>query len=178
MKIILTESQVERLIIEQSELSFDRRFGTAAAAEKSNAGNRQMVNAVLNMDPHTRNELLAFGAAFIPVVGPFVSMGIATYDAKTLWDEGHKKEAALTFAFGMLPLVSKIPIFKQIGTKGISTLARKIVSGSAELTALEKDFILALKTHPEFLHTVKEHIRNKAIASGINVATDVASKKL
>ena len=91
MKIILTESQVKRLVTEQSEGSFDRRYSTASAAEKSNAGNKQMVKALINMDPHTRNTILAIGVAFIPVVGPALSMGVAAYDAKLYWNEGKKK---------------------------------------------------------------------------------------
>jgi hypothetical protein len=175
--IILTESQVKKLITEQSELSFDRRYSTASAAEKSNVGNKQMVNAVINMDPHTRNAILAIGVAFIPVVGPALSMGVAAYDAKSYWNEGKKKEASLSLFLGLLPIISKIPVFKQLGAKGMSGLASKIIAGGTELTALENEVIQILKTNPKLLDAAKGYIKNKAISVGVDVTHDAVIKE-
>ena len=177
MKIILTESQVKRLVTEQSEGSFDRRYSTASAAEKSNAGNKQMVKALINMDPHTRNTILAIGVAFIPVVGPALSMGVAAYDAKLYWNEGKKKEAALALFLGLLPVISKIPVFKQLGAKGLSGLANKIITGSTELTALENEFVQVLKTNPNLIESAKGYLKNKAISSGVDMTQGVVKKK-
>jgi hypothetical protein len=175
--IILTESQVERLINEQSEASFDRRYSTATAAEKSNAGNKQMVKAFINMDPHTRNTILAIGVAFIPVVGPALSMGVAAYDAKLYWNEGKKKEAALTLFLGLLPVISKIPAIKQLGTKGMSQLATKIIAGTTELTALENEVVKVLKVNPSLIESARTYIKNQAISKGVDVAQNVSTKR-
>jgi hypothetical protein len=49
MKILITESQLRKIISEQSDASFDRRYGTADAAAKTNADNRALVNSVANI---------------------------------------------------------------------------------------------------------------------------------
>lgn len=119
---------------EQNDLAFDRRYGTAAAAEKSNRENRELVNAILNIDPHTRNMILGIASAFIPVVGPFIAAGIGLYDAKQYYDEGDTKTAGLIAMFSIMPgvgsIVAKIPGVKQLGTKGMTALASKLSMGT------------------------------------------------
>jgi hypothetical protein len=163
MKIILTESQVDRLINEQSEGSFDRRYSTATAAEKSNAANKQLVNALVNMDPHTRNDLLAFGLAFVPVVGPALSLGMSMYNAKTYYNEGKKKEAGLALFLGLLPgistVVAKVPGVKQLGAKGMSLLADKIVLGG-KLTGFENQIATKLVGDPSIVKIADVYLKN------------------
>jgi hypothetical protein len=175
MKIILTELQVKKIIDEQSDGSFDRRYSTATAAEKSNADNRQMVKAIINMDPHDRNQLLSFAAAFVPVIGPALSLGIAAYDAKTYFQQGKKKEAGLSLFLALLPgmgaVVSKIPGIKQLGVKGMSTLGKKIIDGGRNLTALENEVVLAVKSHPQIYSLAKDDIKSKMASAGYDVVT-------
>jgi hypothetical protein len=86
-----------------------------------------------NLDPHTIATIFAIGAAFIPVVGPFISAGIGLADAALYYKEGDNKAAGLTAAFSMLPfagkVVSKIPGVKELGAKGMAALASKLSKG-------------------------------------------------
>lgn len=133
---------------EQNDLAFDRRYGTAAAAEKSNRENRELVNSILNIDPHTRNMILGIASAFIPVVGPFIAAGIGMYDAKQYYDEGDTKTAGLIAMFSILPgvgtIVSKIPGVKQLGTKGMTALASKLSKGVKITNPTEIEIVNAI----------------------------------
>ena len=96
------------------------------------------------LDPHTKNVILGFGAAFIPVVGPLISAGIGLADAKLYYDEGDKTSAGLTATFAMLPLVGslvlKIPGVKELGVKGMSRLA-SLIKSNGKLTKQELEIV-------------------------------------
>ena len=169
MKIILTESQVERLVSEQILLpgifggTGVQKVATTAAAK------------FLNMDPHDRNQLLSFAAAFVPVIGPALSLGIAAHDAKIYLQQGKKKEAGLSLFLALLPgmgaVVSKIPGVKQLGVKGMSTLGKKIIDGGRNLTPLENQVMLAVKNNPQVYSLAKDDIKSRMTSAGYDVVT-------
>jgi hypothetical protein len=141
MEYILTERQFEiiskRLVSEQ-----DKWW------EKSSYMSREWDKATTtlnNLDPHTLLQVAEIGTAFIPVVGPMISMGIGLADAALYYKEGDKKSAALTAAFSMIPgiatLVKKIPGVKELGEKGMAALASKISKGSKTFTKEEVNII-------------------------------------
>lgn len=143
MKIILTESQVNFLILnEQGHLDtgFETdRYSTAEKAAATNKGNREMVDSFGG--PHKVMELLSIGTLFVPVVGPLISLGIGLADAGLYLKEGKKKEAGIAAALSILPFsaeaVAAIPVIKQLGQKGMQALATKLAS-NMELGMLEK----------------------------------------
>lgn len=96
-----------------------------------------------NVDPHNLMTVLAIGTAFIPVVGPFISAGIGLADAGLYYNEGDKKTAGITAALSMLPfvgsLITKIPGIRQLGVKGMATLASKLGNGGKNLTKAEAE---------------------------------------
>ena len=126
-------------IAEQNDLAFDRRYGTADAAEKSNRENRELIDAIGG--PHRILELMSIGTLFIPVVGPLVSLGLGFADSAIYMKEGKKKEAAVAAILAILPQVSEvvttIPAVKQLGQKGMQALANKLAQ-NMELGLLEK----------------------------------------
>lgn len=126
-------------IAEQNDLAFDRRYGTADAAEKSNRENRELIDAIGG--PHRVLELMSIGTLFIPVVGPLVSLGLGFADSAIYMKEGKKKEAAVAAILAILPqvteVVTAIPIVKQLGQKGMQALANKLAQ-NMELGLLEK----------------------------------------
>jgi hypothetical protein len=147
MKILITESQLRKIISEQSDASFDRRYGTADAAAKTNADNRALVNSVANwykQNAHTVNTVLQIGTAFIPLVGPFISAGIGLADASIYYKNGDTKQAGLVAILSILPgagkLVSKIPAIAQLGEKGMAALAVKLGTNKA-LTSIETGIV-------------------------------------
>lgn len=147
MKILITESQLRKIISEQSDASFDRRYGTADAAAKTNADNRALVNSVANwykQNAHTVNTVLQIGTAFIPLVGPFISAGIGLADASIYYKNGDTKQAGLVAILSLLPgastVVSKIPAIAQLGEKGMAALAVKLGTNKA-LTSIETTIV-------------------------------------
>lgn len=85
-------------------------------------------------NPHEATQLVALGAAFLPVIGPYLGGAIALADAKRYYDEGDTKNAGLVGMFALLPgfisIVSKIPFIKLLGAKGMSALAAKFSKGA------------------------------------------------
>ena len=163
MKIILTESQVERLVSEQ--ILLPGIFGGSEAQKVATTA----VAKYLNLDPHTRNSILSIGAYFIPYVGPALSSGIQAYDVSLYLKEGKNKEAGLTLFLMCLPLigsvVQKIPGVKQLGTKGMSLLSKKIISNGA-LTPLENSVVSSIKSNTKLIDIAKQQINSRLANAG------------
>ena len=163
MKIILTESQVERLVSEQ--ILLPGIFGGSEAQKVATTA----VAKYLNLDPHTRNSILSIGAYFIPYVGPALSSGIQAYDVSLYLKEGKNKEAGLTLFLMCLPLigsvVQKIPGVKQLGTKGMSLLSKKIISNGA-LTPLENSVVSSIKSNTKLIDIAKQQINGRLANAG------------
>ena len=183
---------------EQNDLAFDRRYGTAAAAEKSNRENRELVQGVVDFYKkynHEVNTVLGIGAFFIPFVGPAVSAGIGVLDAKQYHDEGDDKMAGMMIMFSALPVIgsvaTKIPGVKELGAKGMAALAKKITLGSkitnptevevvtqiakykelikAEMGKIGKDATIAAARKGVQKNIVRKNVANKAVGIGGNV---------
>jgi hypothetical protein len=183
---------------EQNDLAFDRRYGTAAAAEKSNRENRELVQGVVDFYKkynHEVNTVLAIGAFFIPFVGPAVSAGIGLADAGQYYKEGDTKMAGMVGMFSILPgvgtVVSKIPGVKTLGAKGMAALAKKITLGSkitnptevevvtqiakykdlikAEMGKIGKDATIAAARKGVQKNIVRKNVANKAAGIGGSV---------
>jgi hypothetical protein len=168
MKIILTESQVERLVSEQILLP-----GIFAGTGVQKAA-ITVASQFINMDPHTRNTILALGANFVPFVGPALSMGISAYDAMQYRKEGKNKEAGLALFLAILPglstVVKEVPGLKQLGIKGVTSLIDKVVNFE-KVTPLEMEVLQKIGTNPKVLSTAKGYLKNLAISKGVDVTT-------
>lgn len=85
------------------------------------------------LEPHTIMTIAAIGSAFIPVIGPLISAGIALGDAAIYAKEGDMKTAGMAVMFAFLPgigkVASEIPAIAKLGVKGMSTLASKLSKG-------------------------------------------------
>jgi len=195
MKLVITESQLKKIILEQSEAGFDRRYGTADAAAKTNADNRALVNSVSNwykQNIHTVNTVLQIGTAFIPFVGPFISAGIGLSDAGIYYKNGDSKKAGLVALLSLLPgvskVVSEIPAIAQLGQKGMAALAVKLGTNGA-LTSTETAIVDGLAKNAGMVqqessnliqklaqkavqtHANAHPIIQKAAKAGLNAAT-------
>ena len=77
---------------------------------------------------HGLIDIAALGAAFIPLVGPFISLGLELGNAALYASEGDKYTAGLSLAFTLIPagqLIRRIPAVKQLGRNGLVTLLKK-----------------------------------------------------
>ena len=180
---------------EQNDLAFDRRYGTAAAAEKSNRENRELVQGVVDFYKkynHEVNTVLGIGAFFIPFVGPAISSGIALMDAKQFYDEGDTKMAGMVGMFSLLPVVGPvtklIPGVSKLGPKLMAELGKKITLGAkitnpteievvsqmakykdlikAEMAKIGKDATIAAARKGVQKNVVRKNIANKAVGVG------------
>jgi hypothetical protein len=150
MKYIISERQYN-LLSEQldSRMPFQpETFGyNPKKPETTNAAAQKQKEFFKSIDPHTLAMILGIGSAFIPVVGPFISVGIGFADAALYYQEGDTKTAGLVAAFSLLPglaIANKIPGVKELGAKGMVLLASKIGSG-AKLTKAEIEIAGAIK---------------------------------
>jgi hypothetical protein len=172
----------KRLLSEQSDAAFDRRYGTAAAAAKTNADNRAMINSVADWyksNNHTINTVLGIGATFIPFVGPFIASGIGMMDAKQHYDEGHRTEAGIVFAFSLIPGIGMLknltPGFKQLGSKGMVQLAKKIGT-KAPLSKIEQEVLEVISKNSELIKKAVETSGKQMAATGASKVTNAAVK--
>lgn len=161
------------------DINFDRRYGTVAAAEKSNKENRELVNAVLNIDPHTRNMILGIATAFIPVVGPFISAGIGFYDAKQYYDEGDTKTAGMVAMFSVIPGISAIktaiPLVTKLGTKGMASLGVKLSKGVKIVNPQEIEVVNSIR---KYRPLIQQELNKKANELSIMAAKNNVKKQI
>ncbi len=82
---------------------------------------------------HNLIDIASIGALFIPVVGPFISLGLELSNAALYMEEGDDYMAGLSFAFALIPggeLIAKIPAVKKLGRDGLASLIKKSRAGS------------------------------------------------
>ena len=133
-----------KTLLEQSEFAMDRRYGIS----KRNARALNMTDAEYEKEINNSEETakfiyeyrhgildaLAIGTFFIPVVGPFISLGIEVGNAALYYNEGDKEMAALAAAFALIPageLIRNIPGVKKYGRNVIVRAFQKANSGKA-----------------------------------------------
>jgi hypothetical protein len=96
-------------------------------------------------DQHTANLVFGIAAAFIPVIGPFISAGIGLSDAALYYKEGDTKTAGMIAMFSLLPgvgvIANRIPVIRQLGVKGMSALASKLSKGQKITDPIELQVI-------------------------------------
>ena len=82
---------------------------------------------------HNLIDIASIGVFFIPVVGPFISLGLELSNAALYMEEGDEYMAGLSFAFALIPggeLIAKIPAVKKLGRDGLASLIKKSRAGS------------------------------------------------
>lgn len=165
MKIIITENQYNLILEQKSDYAMDSQANAIArSAGIRSQKDYNTVNTITkkamdvtmgNMDKHTAMTILQIGTAFIPFVGPFISMGIGLADAAMYYKDGDKKTAGLVGALSCIPgiggLSSKLGLTKWTA-QSLGALGKKISMGSkllpeemavAKIIAKNKNLILS-----------------------------------
>lgn len=187
MKIIISENQLKSLL-EQSDYAMDRRgnallYSTGIRSKEDYESVNKIINTSspsINVDPHTAAMILGIGAAFIPVVGPFIAAGIGLADAALYYKEGDTKSAGMSALFSIIPgvgpVVSKIPGIAKLGVKGMSALASKISKGVKITDPLEVSVVNAIGQNKDFVKSaVNNHV--KALSQQAAAKTTSSSVK-
>ena len=208
MRIVITESQAKHLIedlynpldnevvtysnrIEPSEGDVNEQIpGLGPAGGYDYQKPKAIMKAgeeLVNIDPHVLLGSLEFGAEFIPEIGPIVAAGLSAVDAAVYLKQGRKKEAGLALVLGCIPfagqLINKIPVVKQLGSKGLTILADKIAKGITKLTVEENEVMIFINFNKSLIHqemdglfkrTAKTIASNKAASSLHPIVNKVA----
>jgi hypothetical protein len=174
MKIILTEQQY-RYICEQQNLGLKGKTLSPKAAPPKGFGKS---NPQGNL--HDVATVLAIATVFIPVVGPFISAGIGLADAALYYKEGDAKTAGLVAAFSMLPavgsVVSKIPGVKQLGVKGMASLASRLSKGAQITNPVEVAVVNGINLNKNLVQNgLNSQVRTLA-QQGASRATNAATR--
>ena len=187
MKLVITESQLKKiiseqqysLILEQSDSKFGlERFGYNSkkpetldkAAEKFNEFNN-------SLDKHTLLTITQIATAFIPLVGPLISMGVGMADAALYLKEGDKKTAGLVGIFSMIPSVGGLAAKLGLGkwsAKALSEIGKKISLGS-KLSPLETQAANRVAQYRQLIQTEMNKIGKQAT---IQSGKDAAKKQI
>ena len=108
-------------------------------------------------------------------------MGISLYDAASYYKEGDVKNAGLTATLALLPgastLVTKIPGIKELGAKGMSTLATKLASNS-KLTKLESEVAKGLSANKSLVQKELSNIVSSTAKKAAATTTKPSTKKV
>ena len=140
MKLIKEDIKRINSIINYNEKNIVNEQGFFDSLEK---GFGYLVKGASALDPHLVLPILSVGSFFIPVVGPFLSLGLEFADAALYWKEGDKEMAGLALAFTIIPfgeLIRKIPAVRGKSIKWLTEAVEKGVNGR-QLTKLEKQAV-------------------------------------
>jgi hypothetical protein len=141
---------------------------------------RRMAEDWYKQNAHTVNNVLQIGSLFIPVIGPLITAGIGLADAAVYAKEGRTTEAGIVAAFSLLPgmasVVSKIPGISQLGQKGMTALATKVLS-KTPLNSVEQGVMTGVQANAALIkQEANNTIRNMATKAVAKV-TDSTTKK-
>ena len=90
---------------------------------------------------HPILQIAALGTMVIPLVGPFISLGLDLADAGLYYSEGDKYMAGFTLAFALIPasqLVAKIPAVKKVSKQGLVKILKFFRYGGKSGVVLSK----------------------------------------
>ena len=113
----------------------------------------QQLKPLSKEDRHLLMDIAAVGTFFIPVVGPFLSLGIELANAGLYYSEGDKEGAGFALAFALIPmgeLVGKIPAVRNLGRNGLASLIKKVRTGG-RLTKTEAEAVEQINKNKKWL---------------------------
>ena len=178
MKYIISERQfltLRSLLFEQKDFKMDFSSMPMVAgfpARKKTGTTSENIWG----DQHTANLVFGIAAAFIPVIGPFISAGISLGDA-----------ALFAFLPGIGKLIPKIPSIAKLGTKGMSSLASKLSKGQkitdptelAAVKGISENIDLVKSSLDTHVKTLAQQAATKPISSQIKTSlTNLAKQGL
>jgi hypothetical protein len=197
MRYVVTERQL-KLLVEQPESRFgpeqfmshsERQDFHSGNSEKAGAalmsGSKKQMDYVHSIDPHTVMTIAAFGTAFIPLVGPFISSGIAMADAAMYYKQGDTKTAGLVGLFSLIPVIGGLAAklgLGQVTSKIMSEIAKKISFGG-KFSAAEVQIVNKVAQYRNLIQQEITKLSAKAgvkagVKAGINTAKHNVKKRL
>jgi hypothetical protein len=141
---------------------------------------RRMAEDWYKQNAHIVNNVLQIGSLFIPVIGPLITAGIGLADAAVYAKEGRTTEAGIVAAFSLIPgmasVVTKIPGVKQLGQKGMTALATKLLT-KKPLNSVEQGVMMGVQANAALIRQEANNtVKNMATRAVVKV-TDSTTKE-
>jgi uncharacterized protein YlbG (UPF0298 family) len=198
MNFIITEQQY-RLILEQPDFKMPfqiEKFGYKSGNPKTHNKNIEeqsmggMMSPTYMSDPknikdfgdfiyeyrHGLLDVAAFGALAIPLVGPYLSIGIELGNAALYAKEGEDYSAGLSLVFALIPggfvgkpLLNKIPALRYMTKQELRQLMKKISNPKTvkTLSKTEKELMEQVNKHSKWLILTATKELTKKITIGL-----------
>jgi hypothetical protein len=118
-------------------------------------GKLEDVSKFIYDNRHGLIDIAAIGTAFIPVVGPFISLGLELGNAALYASEGDNYTAGLATAFALIPggqLIRRIPAIKKLGRNGMAKLLKKVRNPklAKTLSEIEKEVLESINKNSKW----------------------------
>ena len=176
MEFIITESQCKRILIEQPESRFS--FGYNPWSKDPNNFRDSMkrqeefisdMSKFIYDNRHGLLDIASIGATFIPIVGPFISIGIEIGNSALYFSEGDNYSGGLTLAFALIPggqLIRRIPAVKKLGRNGLVLLLKKAKNPKLvkTLTKIEQEALEQMNKNSKWVILTASKELSKKIA--------------
>lgn len=120
---------------------------------------------------HGLIDIASIGTAFIPVVGPFISLGLELGNAALYASEGDNYTAGLATAFALIPggqLIRRIPAIKKLGRNGMAKLLKKARDPklAKTLSEIEKEVLESINKNSKWVRlTAARQLSKKMVYS-------------
>ena len=117
---------------------------------------------------HGLIDIAAFGTLFIPLMGPFISLGLELANSGLYFAEGENYSGGLALVFALIPfgeILRKIPAVEKIGINGLKKLLQKTAIKNAKYTDDEIKVLKGINDNKKWITTrasrqaVKETIK-------------------
>jgi hypothetical protein len=180
MKIILTESQLRKILNEQ--MGHKSFMGPNYAHYKNNPSGfvsdtqKWMDGIVSTAEDPVFWEIMGIAFAFVPYIGIPLAMGAELNAARLYKEKGDNFNATVTGILALLPLVGKIPGVKQVTSSFLQGIKDSIKKG-VELTVTQSKYLTQLLSKQTFIKSKINEI--KKLIDGIDkAAVDKANRML
>lgn len=140
-------------------------------------GKLEDVSKFIYDNRHGLIDIAAIGTAFIPVVGPFISLGLELGNAALYASEGDNYTAGLAAAFALIPggqLIRRIPAIKKLGRNGMAKLLKKARDPklAKTLSEIEKEVLESINKNSKWVKlTAARQLSKKMIYSVVSKIT-------
>jgi hypothetical protein len=158
MKITITERQLNYFV--------DNLYEQGIITPSGDIIGPGGVTRAQGIDPHIILPILEIASLFIPVVGPFIAIGIGMADAALYYNEGDKKTAVLVAVLSILPgagvaLKKAVPGIMILKKAGMAALGKKLgQSAKPALTKTEIEVVKGLSKNKELVKkSISDHFR-------------------
>lgn len=166
--IAMVEQKPDNLMPFQPDAPQYKKSNGTLDTDKYQKDMKQMTDLVYEYR-HGLMDIAAIGTLFIPVVGPFLSLGLELANSGMYFAEGENYSGGLALAFALIPFgeLVKIPAVRKLGNEGLQKLLKKTAVKNSKYT---DDEIKALEQINKNKSWISKRASYQAVKSVIKTA--------